>query len=503
MHRPIAAALIIASLCVPATAQQSKPSSKVPQKGPAPAKTDAANAAALRAGFEDLWTSNKWDQAEKFLDDAWAKSPDTASKMVMALLESGSDSVRPVAAAVFARHATTDELAAVAKRLNSTEFPDERRLFVRAIGERTRNVSGAGKAAAVDSAYALAAKFVDDTDLFVAAAAIHSLADLKRVEAVGLFIRRLVDVPATSMSGHDNERQILSCATIGAFQSLTGESPKTIADVKSWWAQHQSDSKPASDQPKRAESKDPKAKEHPTDKFGGQMYYSLPRYNAFYRIGSAQETPEDGPLALDTLTPLLDKAAAHAEDVFSPIVGRPHTPTIRLYLCDPQQFTAKAGNGFFAGTTRGTEVILKADSPKSLALTLWHEYIHVIHNCNYVNQPRWLSEGLAMSFTLSSQGVAKRPVDPMVDTELKLGGFTEMINWNSSGSSDSKEVGRYATAHLCIDYLRFGGFGAENERLASLMGRMSRRQSAKAALEAVYGRTIKELDEGLRNWAKQ
>jgi hypothetical protein len=166
-------------------------------------------------------------------------------------------------------------------------------------------------------------------------------------------------------------------------------------------------------------------------------------------------------------------------------------------------FTKGQGRITVAGVTRGYEVVLKIDLPTAMPTTLWHEYIHVIHNCNFVNQPRWLSEGLAMSFSLSAKSPAARRPGLTADghTAPPAAAFTDMINWNSGGSGDSKEALRYATAHQCVDYLRFGGFGASDERLAFLMGQLSRRKSAKAALESIYGKSIKELDAGLREWS--
>src|SRR5205085_771226 len=96
----------------------------------------------------------------------------------------------------------------------------------------------------------------------------------------------------------------------------------------------------------------------------------------------------------------------------------------------------------FSGQTSGNEVQLKVDNLQTLPSTLWHEYIHVVHQSNFVNQPRWLAEGLAMSFTVSARGTKK--LGPLADDPdllqiIEHGAFTEMVNWNSSGSTDSRE----------------------------------------------------------------
>lgn len=443
----------------------------------------------LKAEFQNLWKGSDFVAAERTLEAGFKSSPQEALALAKSLIENGNDFARPLGASLYAKHASTIELAALAAKLNRTTFPDERRLLVRALGDYAEQ----DPQAVIDAA----GGFVGDTDLYVASAAILSLADTGKPEAIGFFIDRLVDIPAETNSATNGDRGVLSRAAAGALESLTTQRFKSIGEAKTWWAKTK-----GKDQPDPKPAKDAKPV---TGSYGGQKYYLTDRFRVFYRIGSGFDPPADGDLSFDAMTVTLDKAPEAAEKVLTPLVGRPHIPTLRLFLCDPQQFNAKAGKASFAGMTSGNEIILKVDVPKSLPLTLWHEYIHAIHDSNFANQPRWISEGLAMSYTLSAKKPMQREaMSKDMQTIIARGGFSEMLNWNSGGSGDSKESARYATAHLCIDYLRFSaGHGATDTRLAFVMGRLARRQGARQAIEGVFGMSVKDLDAGLRTLAAE
>lgn len=452
----------------------------------------------LKSVFQGQWKQSQFIEAERTLEDGFKTSPDDALALARSLIETGNDFARPLGAAYFAKHATTMELAALVAKLPRGGFPDERRLLVRALGDRAKGKDTTQPV--IDAA----STFVDDADLCVAAAAILSLADTRDPDAIGFFIHRLADIPANAGNPIGGDRGILARAAAGALDSLTDERFRSASDAKAWWK-------------KRAGKKDGAAPRAPADKapsdkkdtpaetgtYGGQTYYVTDRFNIFYRIGRDSDAPADGDLSLMTLAPILDKSAEAADKSLMPVVGRAHVPVLRLYLCDAQQFNAKAGMASFAGVTQGNEIVLKAVVPRSMPVTLWHEYIHAIHDSTFDNQPRWLSEGLAMSYTLSAKGAMKRDAsDPEIREIITRGGFSEMLNWNSGGSGDAKETARYATAHLCIDYLRFAvDRGVPDTRLAFVMGRLSRRQGARQAIESVYGITVKELDQGLRDLA--
>ncbi|MBS0197350.1 MAG: hypothetical protein JSR77_11385 [Planctomycetes bacterium] len=447
----------------------------------------------LKRDFQARWAENRFDAAAGILEDAFKSSPEEAMSLAVALVETGNDFSRPVGAAAIVAHADVKTLAGLAKRLSRTEFPDERRLFVRALGVRAVEARKGKEpdAKAVQEVSDAAGAFVNDTDTAVAASAILALADTGDIRNVGRFIDEFVDVPAFTSKPPGNDRNLLSRACAGAFKELTGERPKSLAEVKQWWA---------------ANKNDPKKKEKgplpESDNWSGQKFCPVDRFNLFYRIGSKVGEVAEGPLSPAEIGPALAAAAARAEQVLRPVLGTAHVPELRVYLCDPNQFNAKASNRTFAGQTQGNEIILKVENVKAVPQVMWHEYIHAIHDSNFSNQPRWLSEGVAMSYTISAKGKAPRELDANMQVILKRGAFTEMINWNSGGSGDSLEGARYATAHLCIDYLRFSGFGAADTRIFYVMARLSRHQAARLALESVYGKSIKDMDQAVREFVK-
>jgi hypothetical protein len=474
--------------------------------------------------LDDAWTASKWTEVESLLNSAWKSDPAFAKQKLEQLIKTGDGFARPLAAAVYAKHAPIPDLAALAKKLPMSGFHDERRLLIRSIGPRA---AAAAKAIEHDDerdkAIELLKPFVDDQDLTVSAAAILSLADLGRPEAIGLFIHKINDVPAIANNPPDGDHNVLSRAMNGALRTLAPDlKPKSVNDIKDWWidrggtiaapknSKPKADAKPgAKPASKPKESSKPAAKEKENadngpDTWNGQKFYPTDHFHVFYRIGSAADAPTDSDLAFAKISESFESAAIAAEQAFEPVVGPVHTPVCRLFFCDATQFSAKAKNAFFAGVTGGNEIVLKAAMPKSIQSTLCHEYIHYIHQSSYANLPRWVAEGLATSYSqsgaesnvrgLASQNAAMRDI-------VDHGAFTEMLNWNSGGSTDSKEGARYATAHLCIDYLRFGGFGAADTRIAFLLGRISRREQGRAAIEAVYGLDIKDLDQQLNDWA--
>lgn len=444
----------------------------------------------LKAEFQTHWKQARYLDAERTLTVGFTSDKNAALTLARSLIETGSDAARPLGAAAFAAHASPAELAALASKLGRTTHPDERRLFVRSIGRHAASKSETAAREVKDAA----GPFVSDPDLCVAAAAIRALADTRDPAAIGLFIDRLIDIPSRTNSPPDGDRGILSRAAAGALESLSGRTFTSVPDAKAWWKKTQGKDTPRKPAPGAAPE---------TGTYGGQTYFITDRFHVFYRIGRSTDAPAEGDLSLAALAPMFGRATESAVRSLEPVVGIAYVPALRLYLCDPQQFNAKAGMASFAGVTSGNEIILKADVPRALPMTLWHEYIHAIHDSTYANQPRWLSEGLAMSYTLSAKGAMKRDrAEADLKNIIERGGFSEMLNWNSGGSGDAKECARYATAHLCIDYLRFAADrGAPDTRLAFVMGRISRRQGARQAIEAVYGMSIRELDAGLRELA--
>jgi len=52
-----------------------------------------------------------------------------------------------------------------------------------------------------------------------------------------------------------------------------------------------------------------------------------------------------------------------------------------------------------------------------------------------------------------------------------------------------------------LDYLRFGGIPASEQRLFALMGQLNRGKQPRQAIESVYGVSLEKLDADLSQWA--
>jgi hypothetical protein len=127
----------------------------------------------------------------------------------------------------------------------------------------------------------------------------------------------------------------------------------------------------------------------------------------------------------------------------------------------------------------------------------------MIQNSMYDDQPRWMSEGLAMSLAAAPTQVRKRAYPARGSDEEKAlvrGVFTDLAAWTGGPSSDTREALRYTMSQYAIDYLRAGGFSCPNLRLNVLMGKLSRKIPAGQALTQIYGRDLRQLDQDLVRW---
>src|SRR6185295_1810078 len=273
----------------------------------------------------------------------------------------GDGFARPLAAAVYTKHAPIPDLAALARKLPMSGFHDERRLLVRSIGAR---VALLGKPADhqddINKALESLKPFVDDQDLTVSAAAILSLADLGRPEAIGLFINKINDVPAIANQPPDADHNVLSRAMNGALRALAPElKPRSVNDIKDWWTDRggsltttksptskpKPDAKPAAkptpnknkpnpatdpadsaspttddtnkEDPKKTTPKPAsKSKENADngpDTWNGQKFFPTDHFHVFYRLGSPADATGDNDLAFAKVSQSFEAAAIAAE----------------------------------------------------------------------------------------------------------------------------------------------------------------------------------------------
>ncbi len=456
-------------------------------------KTDLA----AKEAFRLATTSGDGQSAERALFTGWDIDATWGEGAAMELLQGKSTSMRVLGAVGLARRAAPERLAEMARSLKETDFPDERRLLVRAIGTRVvaRRNAKAGEGTTDPKVAELLEPFLHDRDAQVRAAALASFADLGDPKAVEKWVGKLREIPAYSNSKSLGDAEVVNRAMHGAAYALSGVRAKKAGDLRDWLQ--------ATKGLERVKVQGDPFSEAKGDQWNGASYYVSPAFDIYFRIAGVKGAPSDGPLEWTALSRAFDGARRLASERLAPIVGTVYSPHVRLYVADKQQFSALATTTSFAGVTQGNEIVLQLQTLPAMTGTLVHEYVHWIHNSWFPNQPRWLAEGSAMS--LSDPRTEKEPPGlPPPGTELRkmmdAGIFSQMLNWNSSGSSDSKEAARYMLAKMAIDFLRRGPFSVPEERLGFFWGRIDRREAGARALELTYGMNVKQLDASARAW---
>lgn len=436
--------------------------------------------------------------AERALMAGWDKDAAWGEKAALDLLQGKSTTNRVLGAVALARKADPSRLPEIVKALKENDCPDERRVLVRAIGTRFAVASKDAKnehKPDVDAVAKALEPFLSDRDAQVKAAALASYADLGDPKAVGKWMANLREIPAYSNSKSLGDAEIVNRAMYGSAYALSGVRPKKVSDVRDWF----NTTKGA----ERAKAEGEPFTEAKSDQWNGATYYVSPGFDIYFRIAGVKGLPTDGQLEWTKLSKAFDAARRLASDRMTPIVGPVHSTHVRLYVADKQQFSALATTTTFAGVTQGNEIVLQLQTLPGMTATLVHEYVHWIHQSWFPNQPRWLAEGTAMSLADLRKDDDSRDLPPAGSELRKMmdaGIFSQMLNWNSGGSSDSKETARYMLAKMAIDFLRRGPFSVPEERLGFFMGRIDRREAGPRALELTYGLNVKQMDAAARAW---
>lgn len=462
------------------------------------AKDGAGHSGPLWEALERALQDEDGHVGEKALMDGWEKDAAWGEKAATELLQGRNMPQRVLGAVALARRAEVARLAELAKSLKETEFPDERRVLVRAIGTRYLATNKDAKERAkldAGTAAALLEPFLSDREVLVKAAAIQAFADLGDPKAVGKWVPNLRDVPAYSNTKNPGDADVLNRAMYGSAYALSGVRAKKAADVREWWNATHGEEKAKSPGDLYAETK--------AEQWNGAAYYPSPAFDIYFRITGVKGLPSDGQLEWSKLSKAFEAGRLLACARMGAIVGRVHSTPVRLYVADKQQFSALATTTSFAGVTQGNEIVLQLQSLNAMTSTLAHEYVHWIQMSWFTNQPRWLAEGLAMSLSDLRPRDEPRGV-PAAGSEVRkmveAGTFSQMFNWNSGGSSDSKEAARYQLAKLAIDFLRNGPFSVPEERLGFFIGRVDRREAGPRALELTYGYNVKQMDAMAKAW---
>ncbi len=449
---------------------------------PPPAAADPGEMDALRARLETAWKAGDQGSMLAALDRAYAIDPVWTGAAAIRLATDADTTLRPIGLRVLLNHADVATLVRAIERCDRTRQQTERRWLTYAIGLRK-----------LEEGKAPLAALLNDQDPMVQAAAATGIALLGDAKLAETLIPKMREAPALKATWSGDRQDILQMRVHGAFTTLTGGRPRSAAEARRWWRENG---------PQVIEKGPVTAPDGPTPTTvnRGKTYFQLPRFELSFEFGSGPKQAQEAAAAMAVLMQqATDRPLTSAQRVLGPLELAP----IRLIIADRQRFAAFAGNSFRPGVSKGNEVVLLDGPAAMMVSTMAHEYVHVMHQATFENQPRWLSEGLAESLAVSTEKSvwsANLIARAGLDDAIRKGAFSELLNWRGPASSGDRENQLYALAHVAVDFLRFGPFAASDERLALFMGALSQRQNEAKAIEACYGLTVKDMDKALAEW---
>lgn len=428
---------------------------------------------------------------EKALREAFAVSGDFGLDCCKVLLGGAEPADRLLAAGVVAELAEAPALARLARLLDRKAAPDERRLLVRAIGER-KTPSGRERAALVDD-------FLKDADLMIRAAAAQALADCGRAEVIGQIVGELRMAPRQVKGWETDEQGVLQMSYYGMVATLTGGRPEGAAWVREFLKAHRGEAARAEDRQRPWVAGEPAAVVIEGDELRTASFDIRIAVEAMPQPRAGREAD------FAMLTKTVEEAAERAREGAEKLFGRVHLPPILLVFADDKSIASQGGTsrGYF-GTASGNKIVMRyTESAPVVASVLAHEYVHIIHSANYEDQPRWMAEGLAESLS-KSQGESMLALAPIgqrgpILARAQAGLATRVTAWRTGGNS-GEDPDLYSDAYALVDFLRFGPFSTPNARLHGLMGRLARGETADRAFQGAYGVTLKEIDRMLPAW---
>jgi hypothetical protein len=442
---------------------------------------------ALLAGLQQMATANNAEA----LNDA------------VSLLHSQVIHQRQVGVDILQRYAPASLLRDLASTLDASLYRDERRQLISALAQRhSPEVMPALE------------KLLRDPDRLVAASAAAGIASQGDVTVVGLLFDPMPsfhDYTDVDGSGDD---QIYAFNALGAIRALCNHEKPDSSALLAWF--HNNEAQLAAEARSRASAGNrspstvqPKPETNPIPVggkyFGPGFYYTFNPPDAQNLLASR--------LHLATVSDWqkferdIEQSAALDRQLAAPIFGLVHVPYCRLKFATHQTVAADGGvsegYGGFGGHNRIT-VDTDLVTPLFWPTLIRHEYVHVLNGFAFSNTPRWLAEGLAVSLSESPRRTSwtpQRVARSGLTTVIEQGGITADVNWTNGASSGGPgEAPQYALAGLVIDYLRFGDISLPNHRLFALLGAMDRGVQPETAVEAVYGRTMRQMDQDFAKW---
>jgi hypothetical protein len=405
------------------------------------------------------------------------------------LITQGKAHQRPVAVAALLKYADADSLARIVTQLRPDVFQDERRQLVRGLGSRR----GQSVLPAIQA-------FLRDQDLLVRAAAAACIADQKDISGVGLLLNAppsLTDFTEIEGSGDD---RLYAISAIAAIRALSGVNARDTGEIFDWW--HNNAGRTIS----AAGVSDQKFKAPVNGRLAGRNFEI--RFNP----ADAQSILEQrmhlhSDDDWNKFVRIMESGARQDRVVAGRIFGRIYAPCCRVTFATSRTIASDGGvSEGSGGFTNQGRIIINAETfaPYFWPTILRHEYIHALHQSQFVEQPRWLLEGVAVSLSESpvrSSWTPNRIRSADLADGLRRGGFSITIDWINDAHSHRNEGVSYALSGLVFDYLRFGGIPASEQRIFALMGALSRGGQARQAIESIYGCPIEKLDVDMAKWA--
>lgn len=432
-----------------------------------------------------------WSRFERDMEVLWEGDRPRALDYAWRLLSVRDVFYHPLGIAQFERHATGQEVLTALENLPSGRRDERERRLIRAIGS----------AEDLDLRQRLAA-LADhhrSGDEQIRASVALALGDTGSVEALPALLE-LMDgqSPRSHADWPAGPAERVSFWAYGAARSITGLERGDKVDYERWLeiARRSMDDAEAVSERSRRET----GIESEPFRFQSDTFRAYDGMDLTYRFGSVGEVGDRSEVILGRLLPDgMERAAERSDRVW----GARRAPVIRVSVASETQFNALGGTAGFAGVAQGNRMSLRLDRPELVAGVMPHEFFHILHQNAYPRQPRWLAEGSADSVTRSVRSsvwtmgmVRAAEIEPYVDQ----GAVTAMLGWTGGGATGEEEGKRYACAWLVVDFLRFGGFGAGDERLGFFMAAIGDGQSPTLAAGALYGLSPGEMDERLRQW---
>lgn len=430
----------------------------------------------LAKPLDVAWKSQDSLAFSKALEDAWSTDPGWTRKRCEQILSSDADFFHPAALATLSRHADSQTLLHLINSLNRQRRVGERRFLIYALAEHP-----------VDQVASPLAALARDQDPLIRAAAAATLGTFEKPELLEPFASCLREHPAWKPESASDDQHVLQMALYGAIEHMTKERPGSAREAQSLLV-------PVKPQPTES------AKKPETINIRGKSYLNVPRANLLFDLGPKTPVSDGRTRTFEKeILPVVDEMIKIGKPYFGPI----QPAAIRLIIADKQRFSGYAGNSFRPGVSQGNQVVLRDMDPDLTRSVLSHEYIHVLQQAAFANQPRWLVEGMAESLSISkketvwSRGAI---LSAGLESDVKKAVFGVLLNWDGAASSGDQESRLYRMSHMAIDYLRFGPYGDADVRLFLFLSRIGEKENPAATLKALYGGDAREMDAKLREW---